>query len=227
MTTHELIKNFIVLVPDDELEHYQANFPDLEFKTIPASIVGLAAVRNWCLDNFPGDLLFLDDDITAFYSVCGIKAKKIKCVDAVEEILVNTYLNALEAGAKVFGLSQSADPRKYIPAQPFKLSGWLGTVIGVIDRDLRFDERNKIRVDVDYCLQTLMKHRMLWVENRFSFYSHKDNNAGGNALVRGEDRLKSEKKYLKNKWGKYIEFGEGKAKDVVKIHVDRKDNVII
>lgn len=225
ITTHKLLSDFIVLCPESEKELYEQIVTNVE--TIPDKIVGLAGVRNWTIQNYKEDVLFIDDDITGFFSVCGTKAMRIKDPQAVDQILNNLYINAKDVGARVFGLNQTADPRKYTPNQPFKLKGWLGSVIGVIGKDLKFDERNKIRVDVDFCLQSLMHDRLIWVDNRFAFFSKKNLNTGGNSKMRSERNLEKEKTYLKNKWGKYINFYDGKETDNVKIIVSREDNLTI
>lgn len=225
ISTHRLLNDFIIVCPESEAELYKKVDPRVE--TIPDKIVGLAAVRNWIMDNYKEDILFIDDDISCFTSVCGIRAKKINDKEAVDQILDNLYSNAKEAGARVFGLNQStSDARKYNPHQPFLMKGWVGTVIGVIGKELKFDERNKIRVDVDFCLQSLMHDRFIWVDNRFSFTCARNTNLGGNAMVRSEERLKKEKDYLKRKWGKHIIIGKVKKTDSVRVNVEREERII-
>ena len=209
ITTHKFLNEFTLVCPESEVEKYKAAVPGVDIVPIPDDVTGLGRIRNWVMDRF--------------YSVCNIKAMKITNPDVVEDIIANMYCNAVESGANVFGLNQTPDPRKYMPNSPFKLNGWLGTVIGVIGKDQRFDEKNKLRVDVDFCLTALMNNRIIWVENRFSFGCIRNTNSGGNALFRSEERLKREKKYLEHKWGKYILFGEGKGTDTVRVSVERTD----
>ncbi len=225
ITTHKLLKDFTLVCPESELGQYEKVITDNEIVCIPDEINGLGRVRNWIMDKFEEDILYIDDDISSFGSVCNLKHEKITKPEVIEQILDNMYWNAKESGARVFGLNQTPDPRKYSGTRPFKLHGWLGTVIGVIGKDMKFDVRNKIRVDVDFCLKSLMEDRMIWVENRFCFTCKRNTNRGGSAKNRSENQLKKEKKYLKEKWGKYINFSDGKGTDNVSIRVDRKDKI--
>ena len=222
ITTDKLISDYIVLVPDSEKEDYIRNKVK-NIETIPDSVKGLGSIRNWVMDNYDGDLVMLDDDITNFYYMGGKSAKRINSTEARDQILYNTYICSKDAGAPCWSINQSTDARKYTAYSPFSLRGWIGSVVGINDRSVRWDCKNKLRVDVDYSLQVLKEKRFMWIEKRFSFYSNKDKNIGGNAFLRSQDNYKSEKRYLKRKWGKYIEFGQGAEKDTVKIKVERED----
>ncbi len=228
ITTHRLFWDYVLLVPDSEKTLYQKalsnELPDDALQCIPDSVVGLAAIRNWILDSYAEDVVMLDDDITTFHTLTRKKAYKITNPDVCEQVVANTYINAKDAGCRVFGLNQCGpDPRKYQPDRPFRLTSWTGTIIGVIGKELRFDEKNKLRVDADFCLQSLMADRILWMDARFAFSCERDTNAGGNAFLRSKDNLEKEKAYLKKKWGNYINFKKAKNREGLSLAVKRKD----
>ena len=73
ITTHKFLKDFYILVPDDELEKYKNSLQIDNFLTIPSKIIGLANVRNFVIENFftdEYDVVMIDDDIINFYRVC-------------------------------------------------------------------------------------------------------------------------------------------------------------
>lgn len=229
VTTHKFLKDFYILVPDDELEKYKSSLHLDNFLTIPSKIIGLANVRNFVIDNFFNDeydVVMIDDDITDFYSVCHEKAYKITDKETVDSIFNHIYLISKDLKAPFWSMNQSRDPRKFSKNDPFLLHSWIGSIVGVNQNDIKFDTHNKIRVDVDATLQAIKKFRFIWIDNRFAFYSKKDFNKGGNSLVRNYERLKREKEYLKAKWGAAVSLGTRKEKDIVRLNVKLKNSYI-
>jgi len=227
ITTHKLLKDYIVLVPDSEKDRYAKKIDPDKIETLPDDVIGLAKVRNYCIRNYKEDIIMIDDDITSFYSVCRKKANSIKDPEVIDQILNNCYICAKDVGAVVFGFNQTMDPRKYNPSKPFLLKGWIGSIIGIIGKNDFFDERLKIRVDVDFCLTQLYKNRFIWIDNRFSFYSHKNYNAGGSSILRSSDNLESDKRLLKEKHGDCIKLSSYKGTDKVNINIKRESKIIL
>ena len=225
LMTHEILMDPILVVPESEVKDYEKY--DLETIGIPDNREGLSQVRNWILDKFGGPVIMFDDDITNIIILTDISPKHTTDRGYIEEILQNTYQNAKEAGANIFGFSQKCDVRKYRANNPFLLSTWVGGVIGIIEPKYRFDENNRLKVDVDYCLQSLLRDRIVWVEERFGFIQVRDRNIGGSSIFRSRERMRKEMEYLKNKWGKYIELRFTKTKESVRLNVDRRQNISI
>ena len=224
ITTHQLLQDYRVLVPESELVEYSAVVDPDYLDVIPDDVIGLAAIRNWVIKNYDGDVCMLDDDIHCFYTLCKKKGYKVTNPEVIEQIIANCYINALDAGVRVFGFAQMAgDVRKYKPDQPFNLVSWTGTIVGIIGKDLKFDERNKLRVDADFCLQSLAKDRIVWIDTRFGFGCVRDTNKGGNANLRSKANLDSEKRYLRNKWGSYIKFKKAAQREGLSLFVKRRD----
>jgi hypothetical protein len=223
ITTHEILKDPILVVPESEVELYA--WTQVPIIPIPDEKRGLAAVRNWILDNIEGDLIMFDDDVTQLVNLTHKGPENYKDKDIIEEVLKNTYECALGAGVHVFGFNQKNDVRKFRSYQPFQLCAWVGCVVGFIGRKHRFDENNKLKVDIDYCLQTLLEERIVWMDERWAFCQKRDNNAGGNSIYRTRERQYAEMDYLKKKWGSYLHISYSKSKESISIAVQRRQGI--
>lgn len=95
-------------------------------------------------------------------------------------------------------------------------------VIGVVGREIRFLD-HKFKVDIDFCLRTLQKDRILWKDNRFSFVQKRDTNKGGNSMYRTSEEVDKELNYLEHKWGKYFKRRLSKSGEITNIRVPRRN----
>ena len=228
ITTTKLLPDFIeVLVPESQREIYESSISNPVITT-PDDIKGLGVLRNWCLSNFEEEtVIMLDDDLYALYCNTGRHARQIKDKMEVLEIIVNTAIMAKDAGVGVFGFFQT-DIRKYKPTDPFSLCTWVGGLIGVIGKGIRF-RNDRFKVDIDFCLTNLLVKRIIWCDNRYTFYQNRDNNKGGNAEFRNLEDYKKSCDTLKTKWGKYInvkEDGYGSQARIT-LKVKRKQDIKI
>ena len=224
--TTNLLPDFIeVLVPESQKELYQQRISNPVITT-PDDIKGLGMLRNWCIDNFKEEtIIMLDDDIIRCYSITGKRARKIT-KDELLQVIVNTAVMAKDLGVSVFGFTQT-DIRKYNGTQPFNLCTWVGGVIGVIGKSQKF-RNDKFKVDIDFCLQSLLNDRIIWCDNRYYFVQRRDNNLGGNAEFRTKQNLEESTKSLKEKWGKYVQITIKSGSQMsIKLNVHRKQDVII
>lgn len=222
ISTHKFIRDAVIVCPDTEVDGYRKC--GLEIVPIPESVRGLGAVRNWCLDHFTEDLVMIDDDLKKVFFLGGPKLVYFTDPEDCSAIINNCYVMAGDADCRMFGFNQTYDIRKFDPHDPFLLNSWTGGIIGVIGRDpeLRFIETNKGKVDIDFCLQNLMKYRRVWIDDRYAFQTAKDNNRGGSSEFRTLESLNAEMMFLKRKWGKYIAFGKCSSRETVRLHVDRR-----
>jgi hypothetical protein len=229
ISTHDILTDFDLVVPESELKAYADIVKNADaIEPIPDSIVGLGAVRNWILDHYKEEIVVMfDDDIKYCLSVLNVSPVRIENREEVEAVIFNAALNAWEAEAKCFSFSQTCDVRKYSHSHPFLLSSWVGSVVGVIGRELRFTEKNKLKVDIDFTLQNLKKHRIVWIDARFGFVPTRDTNVGGNSAFRSQDQLEKEIQFLKDKWGKHIKVSNNKSKYRTSINVKRTQQLTV
>ncbi len=223
ITAHKILPEYIeILVPESQKSLYEksVNNPII---TVPDNIKGLGSLRNWVLDHFSEKcIIMIDDDVKGCYSLMGSLSKRMS-KDEIIEILISTYITANDSGCKVFGFSQT-DIRKYNACDPFKLNTWIGGVIGIIGRDYRFRD-DKFKVDIDFCLQNLLIHRIVWCDARYLFDQERDNNVGGNSDFRTEEEYFKSLDSLLKKWGKYIKISDTKSQFKVRLKVKRRQRI--
>lgn len=229
ITTHKILEEFTLVVPESEIPEYEKRVKTAtEIVGIPDDIHGLGAVRNWVLDRFDEEILImLDDDIRQFILLLGQSPQIIKRPELIEQILLNCAVMCLDAGLTLFSFSQKGDVRKYQHTEPFKLNSWVGTIVGIIGREHRFTEQNKLKVDADYTLQVLRDKRIVWIDERYVFTCHRDNNSGGNGLYRTQELIDQENEFLKRKWGQYIRIRKQKEKYGLSLGVTRKQSIVV
>ena len=219
--SHKIFPYATLVVPESQKKDYE--WTGLEIKTCDDSIIGLSLLRNWRIQNFKEEIIIMIDDDIEYCCRCDkCTYEKIEDTETIKLVLLNAAQQAKDIGTFVFGFGQSQDVRKYNPAEPFKLTGWVGGVIGVIGKENSFID-NKFKVDVDFCLEALLNRRVIWKDNRFGFVQIRDRNKGGNALYRTKELVDKEKDKLLKKWGRYIKFKSTMSGEVVSVNVKRRE----
>lgn len=193
----------------------------------PADLFGIGPLKNWILDNIEArELLLVDDDVYQVRSPVGepTKSHVIRDPQVIRELVENTAAIARGVGAPVFGFDQAGgDTRKYKPQDPIKFSGWVGAVMGIMGRSVRFDPELKIRADIDFCLSAQLTHRVIVVDGRYSFIHRKRwTYPGGNSQSRSGKRNQAELAYLQRKWGKWITVQNSATTTRVVVNVERR-----
>ena len=122
----------------------------------------------------------------------------------------------------MFGFNQAALPLTYANYDPFGLDTWVGGVIGIIGREQRFDVNLLLRADIDFCLQSLLRDRIVLVDGRYSFIHTRFAGGGGNAANRSSARHEQEIAYLKRKWGPYLDHVKAKGTTRLVLRVKRR-----
>lgn len=219
----------LVVVHQDEVEDYSVL--DAELLAHPPSVRGIAPLKNWILDNVSDETLFIvDDDISTLKAMAGRPRASAQINDpaAIRQIVENAEAAARVLGTPVFGFNQNGgDVRKFKNQDPLSLSGWVGGAMGIIGRELRYDDSLKMRADIDFCLQAQLRFRCIFADLRFSFVEERFNNTGGNAHMRNAERNAREIAYLQQKWGRWISVVEGKHTVMIKVHVKRRQNLVV
>ena len=224
VSTASLLPDWVeMLVPVSEAEEYKKRYAN-PILTIPDEIMGLGPVRNWVLDNFKENIvIMIDDDIKTMYCISGLHARAITDKEEFVQILINTAVMAEDAGLHCFGYSQT-DIRKYNGTEPFKLGGWVGCIIGVIERKFRFRD-DKFKVDIDYCLKCMLVDRVIWIDNRYYCIQQRDNNKGGNSAFRTQEEYQKSLNSLLEKWKGWLTTSENRSQVSIKTHIKRKQEI--
>lgn len=220
ITTHKLIPDATLIITDQEEQKY--SHIDIQKKIIPAKIKGISAVRNWVLENMKEKIIVMfDDDIDKMYILTGTYCDTTKKPEYIKDVIENTAQMAEDLEVGCFGWNQSWDTRKYDPFKPFKFNKWIGTAIGVIGKEIKWDNALMFKCDIDFCLQQMWKKRILWNDTRYAFSCKRDKNKGGNSLFRTHEKIQSEIEYLKNKWGKWLSAGKYRTQYKMSVKVER------
>lgn len=220
--------NPVVCVAESEQVEYRKS-GHKNIVTHPDEVTGIGRIRQWILDNFREHVLVMaDDDVSHVWCNMYRSGFAISDPQMVYEILASAANITEDLGAHVFGFSQSWDVRKYNATKPFNLAGWVGGVIGFAGRrNYRFTE-NRLRADIDYCLQSLQADRIFFQDNRYGFVHQRFGLPGGNSANRSLQRDTDEIKYLLQKWGRYL---SAKVTDSgvlrLVVNVPRKQRTII
>ena len=215
-----LFPDALVCVGDDEVDAYGKVTSNLLVH--PASVVGIGPLRQWVLDNVADPcVVMVDDDVTHVYSQVGFHKKRIEDADTARAIVERTAILAQDAGVRVFGFQQAARPLSYANFRPFSLDTWVGGLVGIIGRELRYDPSLLLRADIDFCLQSLVRDRFVMVDGRYSFIHTRFAGSGGNATNRSAARHAQEIAYLKRKWGKYLDVVQAKGTTRIVLRVVR------
>ena len=215
-----LFPDATVCVGDDETEQYRKVSTNLLVH--PASVAGIGPLRQWVLDNVNDPcVVMVDDDVTHVYSQVGFHKRRIEDADTARAIVERLAILAQDAGARVFGFQQAARPLSYANFRPFSLNTWVGGLVEIIGRELRYDTALLRRADIDFCLQSLMSDRFVLVDGRYSFIHTRFAGSGGNAKQRSAERHAREIAYLKRKWGPYLEEVQAKGTTRLVVKVQR------
>jgi hypothetical protein len=216
-----------VTVAESEMASYARYVNRDQLVAHPDKVTGIAPIRQWILDNFDDEaILMADDDVYKVVSLVAIVPVPLKRPGDIAQLVENAATCAKAAGSPVFGFDQSFDVRKFNPLKPFSFNAWSGGVIGFIGRELRYDTNLRLRADIDFCMQALLKKRITYQDCRISFKHKRFGLIGGNAINRSEDRNRQEIEYLKRKWGRFLTIKAAKSTTRIIMNVPREQENI-
>lgn len=213
-----LFPDALVCVGADEAERYAPVTGKLLVH--PPEVVGIGPLRQWILDNIADPtVVMVDDDVKYIVSQVGFKGRRFDDPDTARAIVERLAIVAEDAGARVFGFYQGGGPLNYSNARPFSFNHWVGGVVGIVGRELRYDTSLILRADIDFCLQSLLRDRIIMLDCRYCFIHTRFAGAGGNAANRSSERHAREIAYLRRKWGPYLNVvqAKGTTRLVVKV----------
>ncbi len=210
VTTKKAIAHSILCVPESQKKDYYEYNSDVEIVTHPDSVKGIAAKRQWILDNMmeKGQGLFMiDDDIMHIGNVYAEAGEKSNYnADEAYDIIQYVGNCAKLAGAYLFGLSTQPNPLCYHEMKPINLTGALNGDIGIIDGSkLYFDVRSGFADDYWISAYNAYTHRYMWQDERYYAYA-KDtfSNTGGAANHRTMETEKENTLFLRKMFGECI-----------------------
>lgn len=194
--------------------------------THPDSLYGIAAKRQWILDRISGVVFQVDDDIEGLWVNMGNTGHRITRPEQIYQVIENAAEMARGFGSPVFGFNQAWGVRKYNPHDPFSLSGWVGTAYGFIGRRIKFDQNLSVKAsDVDFCLQALLKERVIFSDKRFGFICTRFTNAGGLSALRTQEKYDAQVAYFFGKWGQWAKATKAKSTVKINTQVERRQPI--
>jgi hypothetical protein len=205
--SHPLLEYCHVVVVASQLGDYKhGSRKPLDYHVLPEGVTGLAATRNFILDELwakDEDFVWMIDDDFQFMTYMMNRAPR-KFVDPEYMLAVVDHVGtaAVDSGTGLFGFNLQQKPIERIPSRFIGLRGWLSAnAMGVIDRSLRFDPTFVVKGDIDMSLQCLFKHRFLWKDLRWHFHSQARLNRGGLVSSRTTESEQAAQNLLNAKWG--------------------------
>lgn len=207
VTSDKVFRNAHIIVPESQYEEYNKHYYYNGCKVIPLpdeADGNLVRKRNWILDNYPGNVLIVDDD----YDHIGIfeHGKQYKMdVDQVDNLLQTGFQMCEDAGTVMWGLNVQSDPKFYREYSPFSfLSVVLGPFQAFSNCDLRYDEEIYLKEDYDMSLQVLRKYHKILRFNKFYYQVDHFDRAGGCQTYRSLQKEHDHLMKLQKKWGSRI-----------------------
>ena len=177
--------------------------------------LGIQHMRNAILDHYPkGEkILMLDDDVQALHLKSGQKLYEVNGNKFIQ--FVETAFKKLEENnMKLFGVYPV--PNAYFMNDKIKLDGFcIGTFLGVISSELRFDENLPMKEDYDFTLQHIKAHNGIMRYNQMTIEAKHYKNTGGIFLQRNKQREIAAVEYLMQKWQGWVKRNPKKKGEIL------------
>lgn len=205
-----------VWVDEDEYEEYRKqNGNDAKIISCKKGIQGnLCRIRNHIMrtefENGADVVLIIDDDMTGVYYFENEDGhayhKKIVETDEFIDFLEKYSIQAMDIGAKFWGININPDAQCYRHYSPFSTTSYIGGPFQAFlkGNECFYDERLPLKEDYDMTLQQLNRYRVVFRVNKFHYVVKQAEQAGGCATYRNFEREKSQLELLQKKWGKHI-----------------------
>jgi len=208
----DLFPSLSLVVPANELSEYKNFNPEVEVMGTPKDIRGITPTRQWILDSFADDSIFMiDDDIKSMVR-CYVEAgeeEKIIDPELVLAIVLQTEDIAKQMGAWLWGFRSIRNPAQYISQYPIRTNGYLNTsYMGLLKgHNLEFDLSFSEGEDHYLNLMNKYKNRFHLQEQRWTFMTEKNfQNLGGCAGSRTIDEMKKNTLKLRKMFGEAVTF---------------------
>ena len=199
----EILKNplyplaHVVVNGGEQVEQYReaaerANIAPGQFH-VCGELPSIAAVRNFMLHEVWDSstepfFIQMDDDFLAMMPMMHWRTSYVTNPEDITAIFWESYIASNDAGARVFGYAHKADPKTRNPSNPVGLRGWIRAVTGISDPSLHYDDQLYLMEDLDICLQSQAKDRIIWQDMRWAPVLGANWAKGGIAHTRTEAR---------------------------------------
>lgn len=205
--TLRLFPDAIVTVDERERDDYRSVTPNL---VLHPPLESLAEILNWIVDAFDDETLVVaEDDITRCVSFVGNNVRVFREPRDVMQIVENCAEVAQGVGARMFGFTDSANPKHFKPQDPIAFVANLYTIYGYVGKEVRSDPKRRLFRDMDTSLTELLNNRIVYCDTRFHFESVAPlRQGGGNAVNRAREDLASAMEFMQRKWGHYVRAGK-------------------
>lgn len=204
VTSDAIFHDALIVVPESQAEEYaEQKFRNgCTLVTLPDDRDGnIARKRNWIMDQYPGNLLIVDDDYDYVGMVENEKQVRLGW-ESIHDLLLNGFSMARELGTVLWGLNLQVDPKFYRPYSPLAfLAPVLGPWQGFVDCDLRHDEDLWLKEDYDLSLQVFRKYHRTLRFNKYHYMVDHFNAAGGIVGTRHMPEEVRQLERLQRKWG--------------------------
>ena len=202
--TYEFLETGYIVVPESQAEDYRAKYGDAVLTISDEQDGSVSKKRNAILDliaereddNYGW---IIDDDFT------GLRRKKEDTKlsgDETLEVMEKLEIMAKDMGAKYGGFDYSEDTMKLKDMAPFSLTKPIFYITLVNPTDgLRYDERLRIKEDVDFYLQKMNNNRRIIKDNQYCAISY-GKDGGADSVIKYN---RADQRYyatlINNKWG--------------------------
>jgi hypothetical protein len=211
--TKYAVSNCIICVEESQAAEYKEHNPTSEIVTHPDNVLGLAMKRDWIYRHF-GNVFMLDDDIKSMKRLyAGPGEQSVIEPQTALSIIENTANSAKQAGAYLFGFSNSMNPMQYNSFAPIQLKGYVnGCATGLLKGSKLF-YIPEIKANEDFWISLLnaYHHRICYRDLRFSFEQQETfTNRGGLSEFRNLSAEENDFEILKKHFGNAVELRKGK-----------------
>lgn len=173
------VRNEDIVISTQTESDYSVYKRNFKCDVIFAEKDSAAGNRNTILDYVDRPVILLDDDINGFYRFTDGKWKKDTAggLESLEDLFNTAEINK----CCIYGVSANTNGIITRNRYEYDINTLLqGTVIGVLDKDVRFDERWKMVEDYELCLRMLRKKKTILRANYICAGKPKNGtNAGG------------------------------------------------
>ncbi len=211
--TTRLFRQSYICVPESEAPAYRVHETlGVTIVPHPDDVHGMGQKRQWILDHFDDEIVFMaDDDIDSLIYMGGEEGHvgglrtKIKDPDHIWEVVQNTANIARDIGTNLFGFNELPDIRKFDYLDPFTTRDRInGFAMGIIRDGQHFDPRLVVKQDYDFYLMTLYWKRFVWRDDRYGFSAMHYTNKGGLASHRSTNKEIECIRILQQKFGSNV-----------------------